>query len=201
MYIKLDLKIILLIIIFFIQTMFVLSAFQLIQPISAQTDELTCADVYRRCRESYIPDFNCTNRRIFDPKVTCCENKCPEDAISPEASEFSTLISFFGNSLTIKSTQQIPTLINLAITTILGFFSIYALGYGMYVAGVVRAKTTNEEEIVKANKTLITLILGFILAWGFIIIMQFVANLVGVGSLANLQLIQEQPSGSVVVIE
>lgn len=198
MYIKLDLKIILLIIIFLIQAMFVLSSFQFI---NAQTDELTCADVYRRCEDSYIPDFNCTNRRIFDPKVTCCENKCPEDAISAEASEFSTLISFFGNSLTIKSTQQIPTLINLAITTILGFFSIYALGYGMYVAGFVRARTTNEEEIVKANKTLITLILGFVLAWGFIIIMQFVANLVGVGSLANLQLIQEQPSGSVVVIE
>lgn len=198
MYKKINFKIIIFVLVFLIQVILVLSPVEITH---AQVDDVTCKSVYDRCNTTFIPDFNCTNRRIFDPKIKCCENKCPEDELSPEASEFSTLISFFGNSLTIKSTQQIPTLINLGITTILGFFSIYSLGYGMYVAGFVRARTTNEEEIVKANKTLITLILGFVLAWGFIIIMQFVANIVGVGSLSNLQLIQEQPSGSVVVIK
>lgn len=170
--------------------------------VNGQADGVICADVYKVCPDTFIPDFNCTNRRIFDPIVKCCENKCPGATTqTDQAVEFSTLISFFGNSLTIKSAQQIPTLINLAITTVLGLFSVYAIGYGMFVAGFVRAKTTNEEEIVKANKTLITLILGFVLAWGFIIIMQFVANIVGVGSLSNMQFLQENPDGSVVVIQ
>jgi len=156
------------------------------------------------CPETYVPDFNCIQKKFVDPAFNCTENKCPGDAgvTDAEVTEFEPLLEFFGTELYIESEDEFPVLINLAITTVLGIASVYAIVRGIFVGAVLRAQTTNEEEIVKYNKEFTTLILGFILAWSFILIMQIVASLLGLGSLQDLTLISDDGTGgSTIVIE
>jgi hypothetical protein len=148
----------------------------------------------------YVPDFSCINRKLLDPTDTCCENKCKDSAGAEEPEVYREVInSFFGYSLAVRDGQQIPVLINLAITTVLGFVSLYALVMGIYLGGYVRSRATTAEEIESTNKKLTTLIIGFILAWGFIVIVQIVANLIGLGSLNSLELVGS--GGSDIVIQ
>lgn len=152
------------------------------------------------CPTTYQPDFNCQKEKIFNPGSDCCINICPGDTGVEDPQELQNLATIFNNKIGIKSGEQIPTLINLAITTMLGLASVYAIVMGVYIAGFVRARSTDEAEIEKANKTLGTLIAGFILAWSFIFIIQIVANFLGLGSLSNLQLIDDSNS-DVITIE
>ncbi len=170
-------------------------------PVQAQTESICIPSA---CPNDYEPDFNCINERLFNPDSTCCQNKCKGSAGAPNVTtpEIQPLIRFFGRTLAIREASQLPVIINLAITTFLGFVSVYAVVYGIYVAGFIRARTTNEEEIQKANKTLIYLFAGFILAWSFIIIIQLIANVLGLGSLNNLVVVDSGGgSGTNIVIQ
>lgn len=146
-------------------------------------------------------DFACVNKKLLDPGASCCEEKCLDTNDSfVVPSEYDPLFSFFGYTFAITSGQQLPTLINLAITTFLGFVSVYAIIMGIYQGAILRAGTDDPEEIAKISKTFITLILGFFLAWGFIVIIQIVASLLGLGSLQNLTLIGDT-GGTTITIQ
>ncbi|MCA9387170.1 hypothetical protein KC669_04005 [Candidatus Dojkabacteria bacterium] len=152
-----------------------------------------------KVKGGYLPNFTCINEKIVNPQSDCCIDKCAGEGESEVPEEYAPLFSFFGATFAVTKDQQIPTLINLAITTALGFASVYALVMGIYQGAYVRSKATDPETIEQTNKVITSLILGFILAWGFIVIMQVVANLIGLGSLQNLELVGD--SGQTITIE
>jgi hypothetical protein len=142
------------------------------------------------CDDNYTIDFNCQNRRIMDPSETCCIHKCKDQDDPTAAPEQLDELEVFGFRIAIDATKKIPVLINLLFTTALGLVSVYTVVVGIYYAGVKRAKATTSEEIESINKTLKQLTLGFIIAWGFIFIVQFVFNLLGLGSLNDMIIIE-----------
>ncbi|MEO6728958.1 MAG: hypothetical protein ABIM99_03485 [Candidatus Dojkabacteria bacterium] len=137
----------------------------------------------------YVPDFDCSNAKLLDPTVSCCKNKCnnegPIVVLPPPIIETLRSFNIFGTKFTI-STTKIPNLINAAISTFLGLVSAYALVRGMYIGAVLRTRATTSEDIVKVNKEIINLIIGFVLAWSFIFIIQFIASVIGIGDLNSL---------------
>lgn len=142
-------------------------------------------------------DAACEFRRITNKEETCCVAICKSDAASGNLTEdsaaYQSLISFFGRTLAIRSEDQIPALINLGISSFLGVISAYAMIRGVYVGGVVRAQSTDPEKIAEANKELGVMIVAVVIAFSFIIIIQILANLLGLGSLNNL-VVYEDPS-------
>lgn len=151
------------------------------------------------CPDTYVPDFTCQYRKLLDPSDGCCENKCPGTASVSEPAEYTTLVSFFGRGIYLYSDAKIVSLINLAVTSFLAGISIFALVYGIYIAGVVRANTTDAAKIQETNKILQRLILGFILAWMFIFIMQVVMNLLGLGDLRQTVIFGSAPPNSTII--
>lgn len=140
----------------------------------------------------YEPDFNCINAKVINPKLECCPNRCvggatigedPSESLQPltKFNIFNTQIS-----LDFRNPNTIPTLVNLLISTALGIVSLYVLFRGIYIAAFVRTRSTSPEDIAKVNKELTNLLIGFLIAWGSIFIVQLVANLLGLGSLSNL---------------
>jgi hypothetical protein len=188
--------------------LFLFSLFQLEQNIKIEANSPIC--IPPSCPTDYEPDFNCIQKQILDPTAKnpssaqfCCENKCKDIGGLPtedRARQLDPLFTFFGQTLYVSVAERIPTLINLAITTALGLMSVYTVVYGTYVAGYKRTQTTDPGEIEKISKTLKNLVLGFVLAWSFIFIIQLVASLLGLGSLSNLTLVGDG-GGSTITIE
>ena len=153
--------------------------------------QLSCLPEDCRGQGQYTIDFSCVNKKITSPGFNCCEEKCVGDPGATDVlnEEIEPLFSFFGYTFAVREGQQIPVLINLVITTFLGIVSVYTLGMGIYQGAVVRARATDPETIAAVQKTVLTLIIGFILSWGFIVIIQVIANLIGLGSLQDLTLV------------
>jgi hypothetical protein len=155
----------------------------------------------------FVPDNDCVSRKLFDPSYPCFENKCRGTAGSADkADEVTTLLQAFGTKVIVKTNDPVKfvaVLINLAITTFLGLISVYAIIYGVYVGGVKRAQSIDDAEIAAANKTLVTLIAGFILAWSFIFIIQVVSSILGLGNLSDLELISSsgEATGDTITID
>lgn len=137
----------------------------------------------------YEPDFNCINNKFLNPNLECCPNKCVGGSTSSPEDDTYQQINFFGTTvgLDFSNPNTIPTLVNLGISTFLGIISIYALFRGIYVAAFIRTSATDPARIAAINKELTNLVIGFIIAWGAIFIVQLVANIIGLGSLSNLQ--------------
>ncbi len=183
-------------------SLFFLMSFTFILGLSHETSaQLACLPEACQNAGQFEPDFNCINRKLLNPSVDCCEDKCSDDNQEfTIPNELDPLFSFFGYTFAVKDGQQIPTLINLAISTFLGFVSVYALGMGIYQGAVVRARTTDPEKIAEVSKSFVALVGGFILSWGFIVIMQVVANLIGLGSLQDLTIIGDD-GGTTITID
>lgn len=147
----------------------------------------------------YQTDYNCVQKRIFEPGVDCCELKCTGESGEGKVEELEVLFEIFGRQYGISGADKIPFLINMAISSVLAAISIYAVLYGFYIGAFVRARTTDEAEIEKANKTLVYLIAGFVLAWSFVFIIQIIASLLGWGSLTDLTVIDDT-GGTVITI-
>jgi len=139
----------------------------------------------------YEPDFNCINKLMLDPEANCHVNKCVGESVVEPAAAYEKLISFFGKGIYVEHSQKIPLIINIVISTVLGLVSLYALVVGAYTAAVERVNATEAESIANVNMKLKNIMIGFALSWGFILIMQFFTSLLGLGSLSELQLIDE----------
>lgn len=138
----------------------------------------------------YTADLNCTAAKFIDPSNNCCPNRCVDtqgnavgtsEDLPGEYRQFEV----FGTSIRINP-NNIGTLINLAFTTFLGLVSLYTIVRGIYVAGVKRPNSTNDEDIANISKELINLIIGFVICWSFIIVIQLLANFLGIGKLSDL---------------
>lgn len=147
----------------------------------------------------YEPDFACINQQLLDPTNNCCENKCKNiSSGNDNPDSFTKLIDVFGSSIVIETDDPIgviAVLVNLAITTVLGFISLYAIVRGIYEGGIKRARSIDSGEIEETTKTVQTLILGFVLAWSFIFIIQFITSILGLGSLSDLTVLQDDLAG------
>lgn len=152
----------------------------------------------------YVPNFECINRKLLDPSYSCCRNICAEKAggidIAAQPEVFQKLFSFFGRTIAITSGNQLIAIFNIAITTILGIFTVIALVFGVYIGAFVRARTTDQEEIANANRTLVNIIIGFTLAWSFLFIIQIVMGFLGLGNLSNLVFLENNPDDPNVII-
>jgi len=171
------------------------------------------------CQNPYIPgesrgytaDLNCQLVRITRPGsagASCCPNICVTaegeiDTTNGTGNEqnpavFSQLEVF---NTTIKiNPNNIGTVINILFTTLLGAVSLYAIVRGIYVTGIKRPMAVTPEQIADLNKELTNLIIGVVICWGFIIIIQVIANLLGVGQLNNLDISGGDSGGTVITI-
>ena len=156
--------------------------------------------------EGYTADLNCQLVRITQPgtpAASCCPNIC----VGPDGKEIGgktnpkefQKLEVFGTTIKINP-DNIGTIINILFTTVLGIVSLYAIFRGIYVTGVKRPLAITADQIAEINKELTNLIIGVIICWGFIIVIQVIANLLGVGQLNNLDFSSDS-SGTVITIQ
>jgi len=86
------------------------------------------------------------------------------------------------------------------IQTILGLISLYTLFRGVYLAGFKRTADNNTGDIEKINKEFTNLVIGFVISWSFIFILQLVGGALGLGSLTTLQVKGTGPSSGTTII-
>lgn len=170
-----------------------------------QTGQGSCeGDPYKipaQCEDNFVIDQECQTIKILSPQSeqarTCCLHKCKDEQTSVTGNTDNILdqkdlsfLNVFGVRLGLDfsesgRTKTITTLINLVITTILGIFSMYALFRGVYLVAIQRPVLIKPEDISKLNKQFTSLIVGFVLAWGIIFIIQVVFAFLGLGSLTD----------------
>lgn len=153
----------------------------------------------KQCQDSYELDNRCNIAKIIDPEVDCCINKCkgdpstaynpqcPEGATGPDCTVVGVLnsLNIFGTKVQY-SADKIPSLIQLVISGTLAVVSFYALFRGMYLYAIKRPNTTDATEVGKINKEFGNIIVGFVLAWSVIFIVEFVMRLLGLPTLTQI---------------
>lgn len=144
----------------------------------------------------YTPDFQCINSKFVNSATSCCNNKCSTDNSVLPPLELSEL-NIFGTKFRL-SPSAIPSVINALISTFLGVVSFYALGRGAYIGAILRTRATSADDIAKVNKEVVNLLIGFVLAWSFIFIIQFISSVLGIGSLNNFNV---ENTGTVITIK
>jgi len=158
------------------------------------------------CGEEGITiDSNCQARRILDPKPDedCCILICRNtSSLDSETLSTFTNLNLFGTTYRIDLTNRsnIEMLINLAIITIISIAGLYALFRGAYLAGFVLPSSEKDEDFSKISKELRNLVFGFFLAVGSIVIVQLIFTVLGLGSLTDIQLFEDQ-NGLKIVVE
>lgn len=150
-----------------------------------------CPTPYRPGRSGgYTADLNCAASKFTNPGNNCCPNMCVDSGGNPTTTpevlpEEYNQFEVFGTTIRVNP-NNFGTLVNLAFTTFLGLVSIYVILRGIYVAGVKRPNATTDEEIANISKELTNLVIGFVICWSFIIVIQLVANFLGIGRLTDM---------------
>jgi hypothetical protein len=171
------------------------------------------------CEDNYAPDNACNAARIVNPEISCCRNYCPEFPSSKynaetecaggndpscEADRVFNSLNIFGTKVQYTP-EKIPSLIQLAISAALAVVSFYALFRGMFLYAIRRPNTTDAAEIAKINKEFGNIIIGFVLAWSVIFIVEFVMRLLGLPSLTqiNVETLDDpsNPGSNVIIIQ
>jgi hypothetical protein len=156
---------------------------------STVTANIACPDGYPpQCPDDYVPDFSCILAKTVNPggsgRVICCENKCRNDADTSSGQVDDILASYreinFFNTDILLNEKKIPNLINLAFSTVVGLAGLYALIRGIYVAGFKRPNAITSDELQKVNKELTNLLIGFVLTFSFIFIIQLVISILNI---------------------
>ena len=167
--------------------------------------------VPEECPFDYVTNSACILEKILHPESelaqTCCENACVDeegniiDSYKTETpEELYEIVSMFGQTISIKDEHRVAAIVNLVITSILGGISLFATGYGTLLAAYKRPNTVDPAEIEKISGTLKTLLLGFIISWGFIFIIQFFSTLVGIGNLSELIVLGDNEEASTTIV-
>lgn len=152
------------------------------------------------------PDYECMNVKILKPgsslAQSCCINKCKGGTGTTPGQETASLrrLEAFGAQFAI-SASSIPKIINIVFSTVLGLISIYVLIRGIYVAGVKRTQATSADQIATLNKELTNLVIGFIILWSIIFIIQVVFGLLGLGSVSDIKIGTDPSDKNVIVIQ
>ncbi len=176
---------------------------------SVKISAATCSPpdyIPSQCPKDYTPDYTCLNIKILKPNdataKSCCINKCRNDSDVNGGTTQDPVrrLEAFGAKFDITA-SSIPKIINLAISAILGILSAYVLFRGVYVAAVKRTQTTSADEITKVNKELSSLIVGFIVLWSVIFIIQLVFGVLGLGNVTSINIGTDPNDKSVVIIE
>ncbi len=168
------------------------------------------------CQDSYTLDNKCNVARIINPEVDCCINKCtnidngydPDAECSgpgdPDCDVTSVLnsLNIFGTKIQY-SNEKIPSLVQLGLSAFLAVVSFYALFRGMYLYSIKRTQTTDAAEIGKINKEFGNIIIGFVLAWSAIFIVELVMRILGLPTLTQITLerIDDGSASNVIIIK
>lgn len=142
----------------------------------------------------YIPNFDCLSQRVLDPMIICCISKCANEQISGSELEqlrvFYRTFNFFGTKVNIN-TDSLVGWLTLGIQAFLAVVSIIALVKGIK-AGVI--DVPKGEELDKVKRDITNTIMGFILAWGAIFIIQIILSVLGIPGLNELVIIGDPPN-------
>ncbi|RMD77224.1 hypothetical protein D6810_01545 [Candidatus Dojkabacteria bacterium] len=175
---------------------------------TVETFASACSELKQSCNRPcssnedtncYIPNFDCISKRILEPSLDCCINKCREGNSGfseEELRRFYSSFNFFGTKVNIR-TDSIFGWITLGIQTYLAIVSFIALARGIKVGVIDLPKA---EGLDKVSKSVINTITGFALAWGGIFIIQVILSIFGIPGLNELIVIGDQPAGSTIVI-
>lgn len=169
------------------------------------------------CNTPYVPgkspgytaDLNCQLVRITKPgtpEALCCPNICVDANGDKQTGSGADVVPEVTNLEVFNTTIRINpnnagTIINILFTTVLGLVSVYAIVRGLYVTGVKRAMAITPDQIAELNQELTNLVIGVVICWGFIIVIQVVANVLGVGQLNNLDISGGESGGTVITIK
>jgi hypothetical protein len=157
------------------------------------------------CPTDFEPDHLCNIAKIKDPTVICCPNKCIDAETSvpqPEQDELRRLGNIFGTEVRYTP-EKIPSLIQLGISAVLAVVSFYALFRGMFLYAIKRPNTIDASEIANINKEFGNIIIGFVLAWSVIFLVEFVMRILGLPSLSQIDIarIDESDGANVIIIQ
>lgn len=186
-----------------------LSFFLLPQQVSAQGGFpswcLPPQGIPEDCPKDFEPDHLCNIQKIKDPNTQCCPNKCidADTSIDPdEKEELQRLGNIFGTEVRYTP-EKVPSLIQLGISAVLAVVSFYALFRGMFLYAIKRPNTIDSAEIAKINKEFGNIIIGFVLAWSVIFIVEFVMRILGLPSLSQIDIerLDEGENSNVIVIK
>ncbi len=158
----------------------------------------TC-NAHTACPDTFVTDFACVQNKIVNPEDSCCVDICPggnSSTLDPAYEQF----NIFVTKININSEHKVAALINVTITTVLGAISLYTLFRGFYIAAYKRANTTDSAEIEKITTELKNLVIGFVICWTFIFVMQFVMTLLGIGNLNQLVILGDPNPSNVIII-
>ncbi len=159
--------------------------------------------------DDMVPDMTCVLSRILNTPTSgqadCCENKCPkaEDNKDNPIDPVYYSIDIFNTKVEI-SYEKLPTLINLGFSTFLAIIAIYAALRGIYIFAIKMPNATTDENLASISKEAKAIVIGFILSVSFLFITQLVFNILGLPSLAELQLDVDpttEVDGPVIVIK
>ncbi len=151
------------------------------------------------CENTYVVDANCVQRRLLNPSYVCQVNICPNEQGEEPPEEVAKLITIFGQNLYVYSSNKVAALVNMLLIGVMTVMTVIAFIYGVFVAAVQRSKSTEAGEIETANKTLLRLILGFVLAWSIIVVMQFVFSILGIGGLTDITISNDENQDSIII--
>jgi hypothetical protein len=126
--------------------------------------------------------------------IICCISKCANEQISGSELEqlrvFYRTFNFFGTKVNIN-TDSLVGWLTLGIQAFLAVVSIIALVKGIK-AGVI--DVPKGEELDKVKRDITNTIMGFILAWGAIFIIQIILSVLGIPGLNELVIIGDPPN-------
>lgn len=144
---------------------------------------------YADCRAGCecITDPVCMRKKIIDPRDPCEVNYCAGENPNTSSNQPDpvTELNIFGTRIKLNSEVAIQQLIFLAFSLFLGIVALTVAINGL-MAGVKRTQTTDAGEIKKLTQTMQNSIVGLVIVVMSLLIAQFVASFLGLGSLTNL---------------
>ncbi len=134
-------------------------------------------------------DLGCQRARLFTPQSTTAKNCtlyfCADGGVTAPNSGSDLSFNVFGVSIRINTDAGIYALLFLAFNLFLGIVATALVIIGVRAA-IKRARADSDDEVASAGKTLQNSVIGLGIIILSLLIVQIVANLVGVGSVADL---------------
>jgi hypothetical protein len=135
-------------------------------------------------------DLGCQRERLFSPTSnvarSCKLYFCADGGTTaPTQSSSDIKLNLFGVQVRINTDAGIYALLALGFSMFLGIVAIALVVIGLRAA-IRRARAESDDEMAAAAKTMQNSAVGFGIIILSLVIVQIVANLVGVGSIVNL---------------
>lgn len=129
-------------------------------------------------------DFACQRRKILDPADSCEEVYCAGTRPPSYSGEIINL-NVFGVRISLTSERAIAQIVFLGFSAFLGIVALTITAIGVY-ASFKRANAESDDDIQYSTRIIRNAVIGLIIIVLSLVIVQFVASILGLGSITEL---------------